>query len=107
MRAQVLHQPKMAHLACQPNSWLHAQTRQRLTQVAVQSGDRVDRAAAVTRRTQHCDRKADAYMFQLQLSTRSTEGGLLLEELAELFNLLAKGVTLAANVNGLSLLKRR
>lgn len=43
-------------------------------------------------------------MLQLQLSTRHTERSLLLEELAEVLNLLTKGITLAANVNGFSLL---
>ena len=46
-------------------------------------------------------------MLQFQLSTRNSEGSLLLEELAELLHLLTKGITLAANVNGLSLLERR
>lgn len=44
-------------------------------------------------------------MFQLELCPRDTEWSLLLEELAEVLHLLTKGVTLAAYVYGLSLLK--
>ncbi len=45
------------------------------------------------------------YVFQLELAPRDTEWSLLLEELAEVLHLLTKGVTLAADVYGLSLLK--
>jgi len=44
-------------------------------------------------------------MFQLELAPRDAEWSLLLEELAEVLHLLTKGVTLAADVYGLSLLK--
>ena len=45
-------------------------------------------------------------MLQLELATRHTERCLLLEELAEVLHLFSKGITLAPDVNGLSLLKR-
>ena len=45
-------------------------------------------------------------MFQLELAPRNAEWSLLLEELAEVVHLLTKGVTLAADVDGLSLLER-
>lgn len=44
-------------------------------------------------------------MLQLELSPWNTEWSLLLEELTELLHLLTKGVTLAADVDGFSLLK--
>lgn len=44
-------------------------------------------------------------MFQLELCPWDAEWSLLLEELAEVLHLLAKGVTLAADVYGLSLLE--
>lgn len=55
---------------------------------------------------QHADlRFVGTHMLQLELSPWDTEWSLLLEELAELLHLLTKGVTLAADVYGFSLLK--
>lgn len=52
------------------------------------------------------DAEHPAHMFELELSIRDTEWCLLLEELAEVLNLLTKCITLTPDVDSLSLLQR-